>query len=35
MHNTNMADVYSLAVTVIELLIRQHPVVSCRIEHSL
>ncbi|XP_065838715.1 kinesin-like protein KIF13A isoform X2 [Oscarella lobularis] len=33
MHNTKMADVYSLGVTVIELMIGQHPVVSCRIEH--
>ncbi|XP_065838884.1 ankyrin-3-like isoform X2 [Oscarella lobularis] len=34
MHNTKMADVYSLGVTLIELMIGQHPVVSRRFEHA-
>ena len=35
MPNTKMADVYSLGVTVIELMIGQHPVASRRIEQAL
>ena len=34
-HNTKMADVYSLGVTVIELMIGQHPVANRRIKQAL
>ena len=34
MRNTKMADVYSLGVTVIELMIGQQPVQSCRFEQA-